>query len=284
MMEAEFDAKERLRVYANLFDSHTHSEHSPDGNHPVLALCQQAAENGLVGLAITDHLECNDFENDNYRQRIRRSVDNIHTAQIQLGSQIQISCGVELGQPLQNTAAALEILTSYDFDFVLGSLHALAGKPDFYYWDFDDPAIDIRQSLVDYYTQQIELARWGRFDVMGHITYPIRYIQGRSGIPVNLGEYGDLIDTLLRTLIEAGRGIEVNTSGLRQELGTTLPDLPLLRRYRELGGEIITTGSDAHYTQHIGSGLGRGMELLEAAGFRYFAYFKERRPQMLKLA
>ncbi len=271
-------------MYSNLFDSHTHSVNSPDGNHPVLALCRQAAQTGLSGIAITDHLECNDFEKDNYRQRIRQSVADIKAAQQQLGGSLQISCGVELGQPLQNTDAALEILGSYHFDFVLGSLHALAGKLDFYYWDYSDPTIDIHQSLVDYYTQQIELARWGHFDVMGHITYPIRYIQGRSGIPVDLGQYMDLIDQLLRTLIENGRGIEVNTSGLRQELSTTLPDLPLLRRYRQLGGEIITTGSDAHYTEHIGSGLPHAMQLLQEAGFGYVTFFKERKPHMIKLA
>ena len=271
-------------MYTNLFDSHTHSENSPDGNHSVICMCEQAINNGFSGIAITDHMEANDFEKDNYRARMQQSVFDIKRAQQLLGDRLLISCGVELGQALQNKEAALEILNSYDFDFIIGSLHALEGKLDFYYWDYNDPGIVIHDSLVQYYQQQIELAKWGHFDVMGHITYPIRYIWGRSRIPVDLNLYMDLIDQLLRTLIENGRGIEVNTSGLRQELGTTLPDLPLLKRYRQLGGEIITIGSDAHYAEHVGAGVEYAMDLLRQAGFEYFTFYKERQPRMLHLA
>ncbi|MBR5558964.1 MAG: histidinol-phosphatase HisJ family protein [Oscillospiraceae bacterium] len=271
-------------MYTNLFDSHTHSENSPDGNHSVLNMCEQAADIGLSGIAITDHLECNDFIKDNYRTRVQQSVFDIRRAQQLLGDKLLISCGIELGQALQNKDAALEILNTYDFDFVLGSLHALEGKLDFCYWDYSDPNIIIHDSLVDYYKQQIDLAKWGHFDVMGHITYPIRYIWGKNRIPVDITRYSDLIDELLRTLIEKGRGIEVNTSGLRQELGTTLPDFPLIKRYRELGGEIITIGTDAHFVEDIGNGVEYTMDMLREAGFEYFSFFKGRQPRMLKLA
>lgn len=271
-------------MYTNLFDSHTHSENSPDGNHSVLYMCEQAIANGLTGIAITDHMEANDYVKDNYRTRIQQSIFDITKAQQLLGDRLMISCGVELGQALHNTEAALEVLNMHNFDFVLGSLHAPLGKPDYYYWNFNDPSIVVHDTLVEYYQQQIELAKWGNFDIMGHITYPIRYIWGRSRIPVDISRYSDLIDQLMRTLIENGRGLEVNTSGLRQELGTTLPDLPLLKRYHELGGELITIGSDAHYTEHVGAGVEYAMDMLRSIGFKYFCFYKNREPRMLQLA
>ena len=268
----------------NLFDSHPHSENSPDGNHSVLYMCEQAIANGLTGIAITDHMEANDYVKDNYRTRIQQSIFDITKAPQLLGDRLMISCGVELGQALHNTEAALEVLNLHNFDFVLGSLHAPLGKPDYYYWNFNDPSIVVHDTLVEYYQQQIELAKWGNFDIMGHITYPIRYIWGRSRIPVEISRYSDLIAQLMRTLIDNGRGLEVNTSGLRQELGTTLPDLPLLKRYHELGGELITIGSDAHYTEHVGAGVEYAMDMLRSIGFKYFCFYKNREPRMLQLA
>jgi len=270
-------------MYTNLFDSHTHSENSPDGNHSVMCMCERAVELGLSGLSITDHMEANEYEEFGYRARVQQSIFDIQKAQSLLGDRVLISCGLELGQALQNPAAAKEVLGLCDYDFVIGSLHALAGMKDFYYLDYNDPKIVIRDLVNDYYSQCIDLARWGHFDVLGHLTYPIRYIWGRARIPVDLGLYSDAIDELMRTLISNGRGIEVNTSGLRQGLGTTLPDLPLVRRYRQLGGEIITIGSDAHCAEDLGTGIEYAMDLLKEAGFRHFTFYKERQPRMLDL-
>ena len=86
-------------MYTNLFDSHTHSENSPDGNHSVLYMCEHAADIGLSGIAITDHLECNDFIKDNYRARIQQSVFDIRRAQQLMGDKLLISCGIELARP-----------------------------------------------------------------------------------------------------------------------------------------------------------------------------------------
>ena len=90
------------------------------------------------------------------------------------------------------------------------------------------------------------MAEWGQFDVLAHITYPLRYIIGDYGREINLDRFQPLIDKLFYTIIRKGIVLEVNTSGLRQKINATLPDEELLRRYYGLGGRLVTIGSDAH--------------------------------------
>lgn len=111
----------------------------------------------------------------------------------------------------------------------------------------------------------------------------MRYIEGDHGIPVDLSRHSDAIDTIFRALRDSGKALEVNTSGYRQKIGRPLPDLPLVRRYRELGGELITLGSDAHSTDDLGRGIQEGMEMLREAGFRYFALYEQHKPILLPL-
>ena len=98
-----------------------------------------------------------------------------------------------------------------------------------------------------------------------------------------LSDYADKIDAVFRALIEKGKALEINTSGLRQNLGVTLPDLPLVRRYRELGGELITIGSDAHCASDVGAGIADGMALAEEAGFHHVTLFQSRIPTPIRI-
>ena len=192
--------------------------------------------------------------------------------------------GIELGQPNQDLAAAEEALEGRDYDFVIGSIHNIRGYEDFFYLDYSqlEPGY-IDHLLTTYWEEELEVIHWGKFDSLGHLTYPLRYIEGDHGIPVDLTRHREAIDAIFRELIAAGKALEVNTSGYRQKIGRPLPDLPLVRRYRELGGELITLGSDAHSTQDLGKGIEAGMEMLREAGFRYFAVYEQHKPILLPL-
>ena len=262
-------------MYKNLYDSHIHSDNSHDGHDSVEAICRKAIEMGFAGLAITDHAECQGYLDLVYQPRLLKSVADAAAAAEQFKGQLTVIRGFELGQPLQDTALALELLELCDYDFVIGSLHGLGGKTkeDFEYWAFmEDPNHNGHEKLVDYYNQLIDLAHWGNFDVMGHITYPVRHVK------MDFDRYMEQIDQLMRILIADGRGIEINTSGLRQGVGMTMPHLELVKHYRQLGGEIITLGSDAHYLDHVGHSIDIGMDMLAAAGFKYVTYYQNRKP------
>jgi histidinol-phosphatase (PHP family) len=124
---------------------------------------------------------------------------------------------------------------------------------------------------------------------MGHIGYCLRYMKKLGyNAELTLERNGDRIDTLLRTLIYNGRGLELNCAdlihgGRDNALLLTFPSVPILRRYRELGGEIVTVGSDAHTTRAAGVGVAEGYELLRENGFRYVTAFRRHKPEFIKI-
>ena len=129
----------------------------------------------------------------------------------------------------------------------------------------------------------LELAKWNKFDSLAHITYPLRYIQGFQKIPVDMKPYDELIREILKTVAQNGKAIEINTSTMRQGLGMTMPSLEYVKLFRELGGEHVTIGSDAHWAKDIGSHLEVGMDMLKEAGFDTFTVYRRREPKQLKI-
>lgn len=282
-----------------LCDMHTHSRYSPDADRDAVIerMAEQAEKAGLGHIAVTDHCECNFWltaEEKDYPE-YQKPDSMMFGSRIYALQSIRetlelkkrhpgLLCGVELGQPLQNTSAAEEIYGTEGLDFIIGSLHMNAGKPDFYWLEYDKMDSSELYSLLDcYFTEVLEMCRCCDFDVLGHLTYPLRYIEGRSGIKVDMQRYDGIIREIFCTLIEKGKGIEINTSGLRQEYGRCFPDIEYVRLYRSLGGEIMTLGSDAHRISDIGAGLEEGAMLARQAGFRYAAVFKGRKPEFVKL-
>ena len=133
-----------------------------------------------------------------------------------------------------------------------------------------------------YYRELLALSREPYYDCLGHIDYPKRYAAVQK-FPYTERRYMDYIRQILKNVIEGGRGIELNTSGLRQQVGTTMPSKSILKLYRGLGGEIITTGSDAHVSHAVGQNMADAQELLRSLGFRYITTFEARKPTMIKL-
>ena len=120
----------------------------------------------------------------------------------------------------------------------------------------------------------LELARWGQFQVLGHLTLPLRYINEHHGEHMTFRRHMDRVEEVLRTVIPKGVGIECNTNRGNEPL----PGEEILRLYRSLGGEIITLGSDAHRPEDVGCFIRQRQELLRTCGFRYFTTFERGRP------
>ena len=262
-------------------DSHTHSDCSPDGASPAAQMVHRAEELGLYALTLTDHCECQKYD-EKYRAVSEKAWDIM--SGMQPGGALRFYKGIELGQPLENLAAAQEAAGKFDYDFIIGSLHNLRGRQDFYYYDCGTAGIkQIHSVLFEYWEQLLEMIEWGGFDSLGHLTYPLRYIQGENGVYVDMARHRDYIDRVLGALVKKGIALEVNTSGLRQKLGETMPAEAVLRRYHELGGRLVTIGSDSHRADDLGKGVDEGIDLLKAAGFTEFTVYERRRAIMLPL-
>ena len=117
--------------------------------------------------------------------------------------------------------------------------------------------------------------------MLGHLDYVTRYGRNQAE-EYSYAGFADIIDQILRYLIERGKGIELNTAGLKYGLPYAHPHIDILRRYRELGGEILTIGSDAHKPEHVAYDFYKVREILEMSGFRYYTEFVGRKPVFLK--
>ena len=285
-----------------LIDCHTHCRFSPDGKDEPSALAEKAVELGLTAWALTDHCECNTWYAPEHYGIDSKTVDSeeilmynckqfhdesrepVSRLSEQLDGRISFVRGVELGQPLQAVDIAEQIIADDELDFVIGSLHNNAGVADFFFLQYDKmPAEEIAALLVDYFSQVLEMCEWGKFDVLGHLTYPLRYITGKYNITVDMSKYRDICAQIFKTLIDSGKGIEINTSSLFTDYKTTMPDKQLLALYKDLGGEVLSLGSDAHCAEKVGQGIDVGAELTKECGFRYCAYFKRHKPEFVNL-
>ena len=120
------------------------------------------------------------------------------------------------------------------------------------------------------------------FDVYGHLDYVVRYGPNKNKY-YSYEKFADIIDEILRTLISRGKGIELNTAGFKYGLGHAHPTMDTLKRYKELGGEIITIGSDGHAPEQIAWEFEKAPAILKEAGFDYFTIYQARQPKFIKL-
>lgn len=258
-----------------LFDHHTHSRHSPDGREPVSALVSAALAGGVSVLAVTDHCDCGLQQAPDWEERLRGSAEETGAARALAGEGLTLLFGIELGQPLHDLPAAGEILGRYRYDLVIGSLHNLRGTDDFYF--LQDPGADRAGLLTCYFDELLELARWGGFDILAHLTYPYRYLGYEESPPI--ASFEERLREIFTCLARNGKALELNTSGpARAPGGRMMPELWELRLFRECGGELVTLGSDAHTAGQVGRQIRQGQELLREAGFRYQTTYRDRIP------
>ena len=192
-----------------------------------------------------------------------------------------VNVGIELGQPTYDKPTSEYIINRFNYDQVIGSIHNLRDMPDFCELTFE--GYDVHKLLDEYFDEELELAQWGKFDTLAHLTYPLRYIVGDQGYKVDLNRFSDKIDAILKTVIEKGKALEINTSGYRQKIGRPMPDADILKRYKDLGGELITIGSDSHFAEHIGAGIDKGMQMAVECGFNSIALFQQREPVLIPI-
>lgn len=267
-------------------DCHLHSSHSGDSDTPMEAMILQGIAQGLDTMCFTEH---NDFEYpdspDGPGSMFLLNTDSYLYDLIKYkekyAGQIRILFGVELGlQPgvmRQNAVFA----RSYDFDFIIGSSHICHGK-DPYYPAFFEGRTD-EEAYREYFTSILEnIRKFSNFDIYGHLDYVVRYGTYKDR-DYSYEKYRDIFDLILQLLIENGKGIEVNTGGLQKGMRDLHPCMGVLKRYRELGGEIITVGSDSHNTHHIAGYFDRACDVLKECGFRYYTVFEKRCAEFKRL-
>jgi histidinol-phosphatase (PHP family) len=258
----------------SLPDYHIHTRFSCDSDAEMAAACEAAIARGLSEIAFTDHV---DFGPDDPPESHLHPVEylaEIEHCRACFDNQLTIRAGAEIGEPHLFTEKAASILKQGDFDFILGSAHYADGmQPAWREAFFEQP---LQQAYEAYFYQVVRLAAEGDFDVLAHLDLIKRDARKFGKAYDGPEPYADMIRTALRSLVERGKGLEINTSPLRLGQLELCPSLQVLHWYRELGGEILTFGSDAHTPDAIGSCFDVAMEMAQAAGFTRLATFNKR--------
>ena len=268
-----------------LADYHTHSNCSPDGTLPIREMVKSAMEKGLQEICITDHVDTYYWKDLSLRRdfdwdKVKCQYDEACGL---YGDKIKVKLGCELGDSQLSFSNAEHLLSiAPELDFVIGSVHLSGDKngnnKDLYYIEQGDA--DFYRGVIDDYLDEIEaVAKWGKCSVLGHITLPLRYINENYHAGLTYAEHMDRVAEIFKIIIPKGVGIECNTN----RGGEPLPYGEILKLYHDLGGEIITLGSDAHSAEFVGHVIPERQELLRQCGFKYFTTFTKCKPEWQKL-
>lgn len=249
-------------------DLHTHTGFSFDSEEQPERSCLAAIEKGLSGIAITNHCDYDGIELGIYPP-IDLDGDRAATMAVKekFAGRLTVLYGIELGQPWLYREKWAEFRARYQPEYVLGSIHNLAGVPDFAFLRYDEMSEGHCAHLFGRYLDEMEqLLTVPGLTTLAHMTYPLRYMR-KYGKDLDLRPFYPKIQRILRGVIDRGIHLEVNTSGLRQGMGETMPGDDIIELYRSLGGRKIAVGSDAHRAEDVGANVIEVTDRLRAEGF-----------------
>lgn len=267
-------------------DFHMHTAFSTDSDADPETMAEGALKKGLDTICITDHMDKDypfyeEMGENAFLFDVKAYLHQLKYLQKQYEGKLKIRIGIELGLQPHLGGFCREVTEQYPFDFVIGSLHVLDGKDPYYREDFSN-LTDVELYRRTFQEMLDILNHVEAFDVLGHMDYIVRY--GREQAKeYSYAAFAPFLDEILKKVINLGKGIELNTAGLKYGLGFCHPHPDVLKRYRELGGEIITVGSDGHRPEHVAYEFQKAEEILQECGFRYYTQFKGRRPDFIKL-
>lgn len=265
-----------------LCDFHLHTEFSGDSETPVKSQVERAMALGMREICITDHHDYDALDaGDTFLLDFSSYFPALEKIRAAYANRIQVRTGVELGLQLHIQEYLEDLVSSLSVDYIIGSNHYIDGK-DPYFPAFFENCTE-QEAYAHYF--EVTLNRVRRlqcFDILGHLDYVVRYGPHKNR-DYTFPAYREYIDPILKCLIEHGKGLECNTGGFKAGLGHPHPTEEILVRYRELGGEILTVGSDAHTPAYVGYEFDRVQNLLRACGFRYYTVFHQRKPVFLPL-
>lgn len=273
-------------------DMHMHTWFSTDSEACPRDMADEAVRKRLKTICFTDHFDKDDLE---WGEEGIFDVDayfvEMQKLQEEYAGKLNIRIGIELGLRTYLKDYYEELTKKYPFDFVIGSVHNVPYKKDaegnILYTDPAAEKLFTDRTDKEAYRLMMEttlenVRTSDCFQTLGHLDYVVRYGKSREKEYLYT-DYADIIDEILKLLIEKEKGLEVNSAGLKYGLPFAHPHPDVLKRYRELGGEIITIGADAHKPEHIAYDFAKAEEILKSCGFKYYTEFFEQKPVFKQL-
>ncbi len=282
---------ERQSTGMVLGDTHMHTEFSTDCDTPVRTMLDAAVRRGLRAVCITDHMDL-DFplqEGEEphpegevpFQFDVEEYFRTLLPIKEEYKDRLDVRIGMEFGLQPHLGEKCRRIAEAYPFDYVIGSVHLIRGYDPYYGKLFEGrPDADAYREAFEETLKCLENVE--DFDSLGHLDYVVRYGKHQAE-EYSYRAFADEIDAVLKKLITMGKGLEMNMGGVKYGLGFPNPHPDVLKRYRELGGEIVTVGADAHRPGHVAYAFEQAGEILKACGFRYYTEYKGRKPVFFKV-
>lgn len=264
-----------------MYDYHTHTSFSDDCSTPLKEMIEAACNIGIKEMAITDHYDPDypdrDFPFDLDFTKYNKAIND---AKESYKNKIKLLKGLEIGiQHGEILNKCRQQANSYDYDFIIGSFHCAEGFELYRSTFFDNRSAE--DSYIAFYTYMYQnLKLYKDYDVLGHFNIVDRY---SDRIP-DASIYMDVVEEILKLIISDGKGMEINTSSFRYGMGErTTPAKEIFKLYKDLGGELVTIGSDAHRTKDLGHKFDFAVEMIKSVGLKYLATFDQRKINFVKL-
>lgn len=255
-----------------MFDFHMHSRVSFDSEAEPLAMVRAAEERGLRAICFTDHYDHHEHKEEAHDlftlADYAAAYDGLHS------ERVKVLRGVEVSLVDWNREELDLFLSSRPFDFVIGSVHYAGGHDPYYpaFWE----GKTAEGAFALYMEQTLNMVKThDNFDVLGHINYVCKSAHNPTHAPLRYADYREISDEIMRILVKKGKGMEINTSGV-DRVGDFLPSRDFLERFRALGGEIVTLGSDAHDPSRVGQYATEALAILKDV-FGYVCTFENRK-------
>ncbi len=247
----------------------------------MVDICQRAVDKGIGEIAITDHADYIEYKPGDEFYNPAGYFEALEQVREQFDGQLTIRAGVEIGEPHRFADRVDQLLDTYSYDFVIGSLHWVGDRlilsSDYF------EGRDIEDVYRPYFEEMLKMVSVGRFDIVGHIDVGKRYgfdVQGSYDVT----PYEEELREIYRVLVQRGKGIEINQGSVRRKVQEPAPNAVGLQWYREEGGEILTLGSDGHQTDAVGYCLETAIDMAKSVGFTGVTGYQAREPFPLSFA
>lgn len=255
-------------------DYHMHTHFSTDSEASPKEHVLKAIEMGLDEICFTDH---KDFEYPEcpFDLDVQPYFQELKQLQKEYKDQISIKIGIEIGLDVEYQKEIEEFINENDYDYVIGSIHVI------HQTEFYDPALFFdgktkEEAHREFFMNTLECVKaFDCFNCLGHLDYICRYgpYEDKS---VEHEKYQDIIDDIFKVLIQKGKGIEVNTSGYRDRKTCGFPSYEQVQRYYDLGGRIVTVGTDSHTSDRVGEHVEDVIKEYQRIGFEDVSTFTKR--------
>lgn len=287
-----------------LADCHLHSHHSGDSTAPMQAQIEAAISHGLTRICFTEHMDfgfpyvkyADSIPPGTFDLDVHSYYEEYLSLKEKYAGKIRIAFGIEAGLHPDYAEEGKAFIASAPYDFVIGSTHLCDENAlqrlrdpsvpsdycDPYYPQLYDKMSDEDAYHCYFLTERACVLACDWFDSLGHLDYVVRYGQQKEE-HYSYAKFRDLIDPMLETILQRGQALELNTAALSKGCRECNPCTDILRRYKELGGELITIGSDAHAPEKVASDLTAAHTILTSLGFRYYTVYENREPVQLPL-